>query len=272
MPRRLVSNRSKPKTQSSKRPGCVTFGVPADAAFDRDGESLIVYLPGINSNARVGRLAGSGSEWNQSYLPPPLPFWESFIGMPKSKKPLAHVETTSLGIAGEMHRVVWNASLRQRASSGAAYATFQLIGDLVEPEFWNAYFGLLPSEFHRKGESVAPDGADISPSGRPCARHKSCVWSLTSRGQVVSDDLDPHLRYLIDMLALPRPDFADLLARHSLISRMFCFWENPDGGRVPVVAERLHSILKTSAIALEIDEYPQQIWTMKDGKKVKAWI
>ena len=96
-------------------------------------------------------------------------------------------------------------------------------------------------------------------------RYRAITW-------INNDQLDPHLSFLVATLALPRPDLGALLRERSLKSRVFCYWENDKGDRVPDVRPEYLDIFRTCEIAFEIDEYPQQIIILEGGKTYKAWI
>jgi hypothetical protein len=191
--------------------------------------------------------------------------------MAKPDKPAGRVETADLGIGGEIRRLILDvpphAGVRR-----LAHASFQLFGDAIEPEFWNSYFGCSATHFHRKGDSCGPDGAEYSPSGRRYGRHKFSCWSISSEYRVDSDLLEPHVAYLVEALGLPRSGFAGLIREQSLTTRVFCFWDNSTGDRVPVVGVDVLQVLQMSDTPLEIDEYPQEIGVIDGDTRYKAWI
>lgn len=175
------------------------------------------------------------------------------------------IETTSLGVGGDLHQLIRPSAGCRQSPRVLARASFQIHGDAVDPAFWTDYFKCEPSEAHVKTErGVAPSGSRWAPL--------SGCWALSSETWVNDDQLDPHLSFLVTTLALPRPDLGALLRERSLKSGVFCYWENDKGDRVPDVRPEYLDIFRTCEIAFEIDEYPQQVGIIRGGKTYKAWI
>lgn len=70
-----------------------------------------------------------------------------------------------------------------------------------------------------------------------------------------SDALEPHLRYLINRLALPRADLRERLERAGVEMRFFCYWDNETGDRVPDVPDDIRTMMESLGGIVEIDEY-----------------
>ncbi|MGF6293908.1 hypothetical protein QFZ98_005769 [Paraburkholderia youngii] len=81
------------------------------------------------------------------------------------------------------------------------------------------------------------------------------VYGVDSKGHVQSDLLAPHLRYLVERLALPRLDLPELLKRTGAQMRFFCYWDNESGDRVPDVPDDIRTMMKAMGGTVEIDEY-----------------
>jgi hypothetical protein len=173
-----------------------------------------------------------------------------------SKDDRFRIKTNSLGLGGELNRLV----------PPVATASFAIHGDAVEPAFWTSYFKCEPSE-----SRIKSGDRGLAPSGRRYAPLPG-LWLLSSEAWVADDQLDPHLSFLVTKLALPRPDLGDLLRERKLTCRIFCFWVNDKGDRVPNPRADYLDIFRSCGIGFEIDEYPQQIGVLKDGKTFKAWI
>jgi hypothetical protein len=182
------------------------------------------------------------------------------------------IVTTDLGAAGPLRRLVRSASESRRAAPDLAYASFQIFSRTLRPAFWTSYFGCTPTDWHVRGESRGPPGEVIAASGAPWARYKQGMWSLETRGQVKADHLDRHIEWLARRLRLPRVSLPPLLRRQGAQCRVFCFWDNYAGDRVPGVRRDLRVLLRRSGAGLEIDEYPQQMTMMGDGPPVKVWV
>ncbi|WP_346778289.1 hypothetical protein [Paraburkholderia sp. Ac-20342] len=105
-----------------------------------------------------------------------------------------------------------------------AHASFNIYQDVEPREFWTSYFAVVPNTPGIKGERF------ITPSGRMSAGAlRVGLWSISSKKTVQSDALTPHLRYLVERLALPRVDLFELLKRTSAQMRFLllrqCEWK-----------------------------------------------
>lgn len=130
------------------------------------------------------------------------------------------------------------------------HASFTLYQDAEPPEFWTKYFGVSPSRAGAKGQPR------LMPSGRLSSfPWRQGVWSLCSNEAVASDELTPHLRYLVERLALPRADLPELLRRTNARMRFFCYWDNETGDRVPDVPDNIRAMMEAMGGTVEIDEY-----------------
>ncbi|SMG61433.1 protein of unknown function [Paraburkholderia susongensis] len=131
-----------------------------------------------------------------------------------------------------------------------AHATFYISGDALVPSFWSEYFGIEPDIAITKGEPFT------TPSGRPSrVPGRVGLWGVESKSAVRSDSLEPHLRYLIEYLNLPRSDLRQLLAEKHTHMRFFCYWDNETGNRVPDVPDDIRTIMEAMGGTIEIDEY-----------------
>ncbi|SAK97646.1 hypothetical protein AWB75_07137 [Caballeronia catudaia] len=134
--------------------------------------------------------------------------------------------------------------------SSLAYASFTIYQDVERPEFWTTYFGVTPDRAGVKGEPR------IMPSGRTAATPwRLGQWSVTSESAVQSDRLEPHLRYLLNLLDLPRADLPALAERTHAKMRFFCYWDNYEGNRVPDIPEDIRKVADAMGVEIEIDEY-----------------
>jgi Domain of unknown function (DUF4279) len=131
-----------------------------------------------------------------------------------------------------------------------AHATFIISGDAVEPDFWTKYFGVQPDSTITKGKPF------LYPSGKLSSRPgKLGLWSVQSEGAVRSDQLAPHLRYLIQMLKLPRGGLRDLVCRDGVKMSLWCYWDNETGDRIPDVPDDIRAMMESLGGVIEIDEY-----------------
>ncbi len=135
-------------------------------------------------------------------------------------------------------------------SNQLAHASFTISGDHVAPEFWTSYFGIAPDTAITKGVPFT------TPSGRVSRfPGRTGVWGVRSKAVVDSDELEPHLRYLIERLGLPRTDLRELIERTGARMRFFCYWYNEAGDRVPGVPTDITTMMETMGGTVEIDEY-----------------
>jgi hypothetical protein len=131
-----------------------------------------------------------------------------------------------------------------------AHATFHVMGDSVMPAFWTDYFGVKPDTAITKGEHFT------TPSGRPSrAPGRVGVWGVGSKSFVRSDQLEPHLRFLVERLDLPRPGLRELLERKGVKVRFWCYWFDETGDRVPDVPDDIRAMMDSLGGVIEIDEY-----------------
>ena len=132
-----------------------------------------------------------------------------------------------------------------------AQATFIISSDGTPPEFWSAYFGVSPTRTITKGQPY------VLPSGRLSNLPGTLdLWALESDSTTIhSDQLEPHLRYLVGRLALPRPDLRGVIERTGAKMRFLCYWDNESGDRTPDVPEDIRVMMESLGGSVEIDEY-----------------
>lgn len=134
--------------------------------------------------------------------------------------------------------------------SALAHATFIVSSEGAHPDTWTAFFGIFPSRTITKGKPY------LLPSGRLSSRPgKLNLWALESKAAVQSDCLEPHLRYLIERLSLPREGLLERVERAGARMRFFCYWDNEKGNRVPHVLDATRQLIESVGGVIEIDEY-----------------
>jgi hypothetical protein len=134
--------------------------------------------------------------------------------------------------------------------STLAHVSFTIYQDVERPEFWTTYFGVKPDRAGVKGEPR------IMPSGRTALTPwRLGQWSVSSESAVQSDQLDPHLRYLVNLLGLPRADLPAFAERTHAKMRFFCYWDNYEGNRVPVIPIDIREMAEAMGVEIDIDEY-----------------
>jgi len=138
-----------------------------------------------------------------------------------------------------------------RKRTKMAYASISLYGD-TDPAFWTEYFGVEPDIFIIRGELFErPSGRMSTYPGR------IGVWSCSSELAVEDDTLDPHARYLIARLHMPRADLPELLTKREATLRLVCFWQN-SRKRAPLIDQELQDIITRSGGTIDIDRYPKR--------------
>jgi len=96
----------------------------------------------------------------------------------------------------------------------------------------------------------------MTPSGRMSrVPGRTSVWGVGSEFAIQSDRLEPHLRYLIEYLRLPRADLRDLVDKQAGGMRFFCYWANYTGDRVPYVPDDIRAMMESLGGIIDIDEY-----------------
>ncbi|WP_233802788.1 DUF4279 domain-containing protein [Paraburkholderia sp. HP33-1] len=131
-----------------------------------------------------------------------------------------------------------------------AFASFTISGDKVQPAFWTKYFGVSPDIAITKGDPVR----DPTGQNRALTR-RTGVWGIDSTQHIQSDFLEPHLRHLVERLALPRADLRELVEQAGAGMRFFCYWDNEKGDRVPDVPDDIRAMMEAMGGTVEIDEY-----------------
>lgn len=134
--------------------------------------------------------------------------------------------------------------------SALAHATFIISSEDAHPDTWTAFFGIFPSRTITKGKPY------LLPSGRLSSRPgKLNLWALESKTAVQSDRLEPHLRYLIERLSLPREGLLERIEQADARMRFFCYWDNENADRVPHVSDATRQLIESVGAVIEIDEY-----------------
>lgn len=141
-------------------------------------------------------------------------------------------------------------SVSDAKADAGAYASFLITGNDVSTEFWTEYFHVSPDIAVVKGKTFT------LPSGKPSkAIGKTGLWGVSSESAVQSDSLEPHFRYLIARLALPREGLSDLVRQIGAKVRLSCFWFNPSGNRIPDVPDDIRAMMDALDATIDIDEY-----------------
>jgi len=130
-----------------------------------------------------------------------------------------------------------------------AYASISLYGD-TPPSIWTEYFGVEPDTVVIRGQLFK------TPSGRMSKNPGSIgLWGCGSKFTVTSNKLNPHVRYLITRLALPRADLPALLEQRKSSMRLFCYWLCEHEADAPSIDRDLQDIVTQSGGIVAIDQY-----------------
>ena len=126
------------------------------------------------------------------------------------------------------------------------YATFRLLGDLLNPSDITSRLGIEPSKAFAKGETW--DKAGI----RQCTKG---IWKLSSKGQLMTTNLECHLVFLLNRLESVTLEILTIADELSLETDFFCYWLSATGHGGPEFSpEVLRRIAKLDA-SLSLDVY-----------------
>jgi hypothetical protein len=131
-----------------------------------------------------------------------------------------------------------------------AEASFTISGDEVNPDFWTHYFDVSPEISIFKGDPIN----DPTGQGRTLKR-RTGVWAFSSGIAVHDDRLEPHLRFLVAQLGLPRADLRRQIEKQRASVRFFCFWVNETGNRIPDIPHDIRKLIESLGGMVDIDEY-----------------
>jgi hypothetical protein len=156
----------------------------------------------------------------------------------------------------------------EKKPSSLAYASCIVRGDDLEPDFWTENLGVTPDGTAKRGEPF------ILLSGRiSAAPSKFGFWRVSSKMRISTDELNPHIEYLINILKLPRANLKDLLTERKATMHFSCYWNNYSGDRVPTINSNFVEAINLSGGIIEIDEYPQrQKFLDDDGREHSVWV
>jgi hypothetical protein len=135
----------------------------------------------------------------------------------------------------------------ENANTSRTWATFRVWGRTLNPNDISRRLELVPSEAFKAGD---PRGS----SGNNGAwRHG--YWSLSSRDQLSSSDLQLHIEWLLDQLEPAREEIKTLILSSELQADIFCFWESATGHGGPVFSPAFLRYFASFELALGIDVY-----------------
>ena len=147
------------------------------------------------------------------------------------------------------------------AARRLAYATALISGNEIPTRYWNDYFNLEPTTFVEDGKTcILPSGKTSSCLGR------TNLWGYSTGNIITNDLLEPHIEWLVEQLKLPRDGFREIIEENKLRFRIFCYWTNFSGDRVPFVGKAIEDIIAVSGGVIVIDEYPQPVYLTTDDK------
>lgn len=127
----------------------------------------------------------------------------------------------------------------------ACYATLRVFAADLDPAEVESVLGVAPSASHRAGDVRSPGAAPYRKGG----------WFLSTRDAVRTDDLNEHLRYLVDATSASRELLAAMIARPDYSVDVFCFLLNRHGhGGFTLDADVIRD-LGTLGLPLGLDSY-----------------
>ena len=129
------------------------------------------------------------------------------------------------------------------------YASLRFSGDKLEPQRLTDTLNARPEVAYRKGEIFKVSrGHEV--------RGRTGLWAISSKGIVVSRDLNEHLDYLLEIL-FPEGSDAKLDQLHKLMrdgsleADIPCFWHGEHGAKPPVIRKDIRARLA---------RIPAEIW------------
>ena len=133
----------------------------------------------------------------------------------------------------------------------SAYASLDISGDSLYPEFWTRYFAIRPDMSIVKGQPYTTRSGKVSK-----ILERTGIWSYSSENHITSDDLDVHILYLIYLFGLPRPDLKSLLQQKNVTMRIFCYFDNEfNRDKTATIGHHIIQIIEKCGGIIDIDEY-----------------
>lgn len=133
---------------------------------------------------------------------------------------------------------------RAEESSESPYATLVVSGDEVNPDTVSEILGLSPSRAFKAGD----------PYSRGHVRRHG-MWALSSHEAVVSEDLEDHVRWLLDRIEPVQAVLHDYLQAKGTFGFITCFWPSPHGHGGPQFSPALMKRVGAVDLPLQIDAY-----------------
>jgi hypothetical protein len=138
-------------------------------------------------------------------------------------------------------------ALRENPNCKSTYASFRLIGDLLNPIEVSDRLRLIPSIAHAKGD---PFRSHTRTGSRPIG-----VWSLSSKDRISSTNLEKHLTYLIDQFMPLNETLHDICKEQLLQADFFCYWLSATGHGGPEFSPEILGKISQLRAHLSIDFY-----------------
>jgi hypothetical protein len=132
-----------------------------------------------------------------------------------------------------------------------AFASLRFKGDRLEPSRMTEVLEAAPTTAYRKGEVYKRNRGHE-------ARGRTGLWMLSSKGRVLSANLDDHLRYLLAILFASDWDrrlrrLRDLMREEEIEADVTCFWYGGAGAQPPVIPPDVRAALARLPAAIVTD-------------------
>lgn len=129
-------------------------------------------------------------------------------------------------------------------STASPFATLVVSGDEVNPDTVSQALGLSPSEAFKAGDAYSRGHV-----------RKHGMWALSSQDHVVSEDLEDHVRWLLDRIEPVQAALHDYLRAKDSFGFITCFWPLPHGHGGPEFSPALMRRVGAVDLPLQIDAY-----------------
>lgn len=126
------------------------------------------------------------------------------------------------------------------------YATFRLLGDLLNPSDITSRLGITPSKAFAKGETWDKTGIRQCTTG---------IWKLSSKDELMTTNLERHLVFLLNRLEPVTLEIIKIADELSLETDFFCYWLSATGHGGPEFSPGVLRRISNLNASLNLDFY-----------------
>jgi hypothetical protein len=124
------------------------------------------------------------------------------------------------------------------------YATFILRGKGFNPDEVTSLIGINPSWSFKRGDWRTKT-----------EKWRHNFWSLSSKGEVQSDDLSIHIQWLINQLESKIDKLLEIKKQNGVEGEISCFWILPTNHENLSISENVIGQIASLGIKLSVDIY-----------------